>query len=256
MTRCERAERFAERYRGSARDDRRGRACAEAMTRAGRDLRPRRPCRAPTRRCDFATDTTDPARGALVAAASRSGDGARDDAAVLRARVGGARATSAPRSCSPTTGWTSAATTCARARRYRPHLLSEPEELILTEKSISGASAWTRLFERADLRDRGRARTPRRRSTWRSSRLASPSRERAPRGRRGGHALRSNPACAPAPSSSTRCSSTRRPTTACATTTHWLAARNLANEASDESVAGADRGGHAGATSWRAAGTG
>src|SRR3954464_4610041 len=33
------------------------------------------------------------------------------------------------------------------ARRYRPHLLSEPEERILTEKSVSGRSAWVRLFE-------------------------------------------------------------------------------------------------------------
>jgi len=32
------------------------------------------------------------------------------------------------------------------ARRYRPHLLSEPEEKILAEKSISGSSAWSRLF--------------------------------------------------------------------------------------------------------------
>ena len=33
------------------------------------------------------------------------------------------------------------------ARRYREHLLSEPEEKILAEKSLTGASAWTRLFE-------------------------------------------------------------------------------------------------------------
>ena len=32
------------------------------------------------------------------------------------------------------------------ARRYRPHLLSEPEEKILAEKSISSQSAWSRLF--------------------------------------------------------------------------------------------------------------
>ena len=32
------------------------------------------------------------------------------------------------------------------ARRYRPHLLSEPEEKILAEKSISSNSAWSRLF--------------------------------------------------------------------------------------------------------------
>jgi len=33
------------------------------------------------------------------------------------------------------------------ARRYREHLLSEPEEKILAEKALTGASAWTRLFE-------------------------------------------------------------------------------------------------------------
>jgi len=32
-------------------------------------------------------------------------------------------------------------------RRYREHLLSEPEEKILAEKSLTGASAWSRLFE-------------------------------------------------------------------------------------------------------------
>ena len=32
------------------------------------------------------------------------------------------------------------------ARRYRPHLLSEPEERILAEKSLAASSAWARLF--------------------------------------------------------------------------------------------------------------
>ena len=31
--------------------------------------------------------------------------------------------------------------------RYRDHLLTEPEEQLLTEKSVSGASAWVRLFD-------------------------------------------------------------------------------------------------------------
>src|SRR3954447_21204981 len=31
-------------------------------------------------------------------------------------------------------------------RRYRPHLLTEPEEKIMTEKSVSGRDAWVRLF--------------------------------------------------------------------------------------------------------------
>jgi oligoendopeptidase F len=33
------------------------------------------------------------------------------------------------------------------ARRYRPHLLSEPEERVLSEKSLTSSAAWTRLFE-------------------------------------------------------------------------------------------------------------
>jgi oligoendopeptidase F len=32
-------------------------------------------------------------------------------------------------------------------RRYRPYVLSEPEERILTEKTVSGASAWARLYD-------------------------------------------------------------------------------------------------------------
>ncbi|HUP74875.1 MAG TPA: M3 family oligoendopeptidase [Acidimicrobiales bacterium] len=32
-------------------------------------------------------------------------------------------------------------------RRFREHLLTEPEERILTEKSVTGSSAWSRLFE-------------------------------------------------------------------------------------------------------------
>lgn len=33
------------------------------------------------------------------------------------------------------------------ALRYRPHLLSEPEEKILSEKEVTGAAAWTRYFD-------------------------------------------------------------------------------------------------------------
>jgi len=34
----------------------------------------------------------------------------------------------------------------AAARRYRPHLLSEPEERVLNDKAVTGKSAWARLF--------------------------------------------------------------------------------------------------------------
>jgi oligoendopeptidase F len=33
------------------------------------------------------------------------------------------------------------------ARRYRPHLLSEPEEKVLAEKAVTGRSAWVRFFD-------------------------------------------------------------------------------------------------------------
>ena len=41
-------------------------------------------------------------------------------------------------------------------RRYRPYLLSEPEERIDAEKEVTGASAWCRLFseQTAELRVR------------------------------------------------------------------------------------------------------
>ena len=32
-------------------------------------------------------------------------------------------------------------------RKYRPYLLSEPEEKIVTEKTVSGVAAWSRLYE-------------------------------------------------------------------------------------------------------------
>lgn len=31
-------------------------------------------------------------------------------------------------------------------RKYRPHLLTEPEERVMTEKSVSGSSSWSRLY--------------------------------------------------------------------------------------------------------------
>ena len=58
--------------------------------------------------------------------------------------------------------------------------------------------------------------------------------------RRGGRRRsprRSRPGCAPAPSSSTRCSQDKATKDRLRSYEHWLASRNLANEASDESVA-------------------
>ena len=33
------------------------------------------------------------------------------------------------------------------ARKFRPYLLTEPEEKVVTEKTVSGVAAWSRLYE-------------------------------------------------------------------------------------------------------------
>ena len=71
-------------------------------------------------------------------------------------------------------------------RRYRPHLLSEPEEKVMTEKALTGSSAWGRLFAEltssttVDAAGGRRARGARRRAQ--PARLPRP--RRAPRGGR------------------------------------------------------------------------
>jgi oligoendopeptidase F len=121
------------------------------------------------------------------------------------------------------------------ARRYRPHLLTEPEEKILAEKALSAQSAWGRLFgelvsslkveldgEQASL-------------DLALSRLQHPDR-----------ALRRSTAeavsAALEPGIRTRAfiyntlAADKAVDDRLRSYPHWLAARNLANEASDESV--------------------
>jgi oligoendopeptidase F len=129
-------------------------------------------------------------------------------------------------------------------RRYREHLLSEPEEKILTEKSLTGASAWARLFEELTsaievelpaASGEGAGASERVALDVALSRLALPDREvrrtaaeavtaaLAPGLRTRGYVLNTLLA-----DKGVDDRLRRYP--------HWLAARNLANEASDESV--------------------
>ncbi len=130
-----------------------------------------------------------------------------------------------------------------KVRRYRDHLLSEPEEKILAEKALTGASAWTRLFEEltsaieVDLPETpgNGAEGGRVALDVALSRLSLPDREvrrttaeavtaaLAPGLRTRGLPLQH----------AARRQGDRRPSSPLR---HWLAARNLANEASDESV--------------------
>ena len=120
-------------------------------------------------------------------------------------------------------------------RRYRPHLLTEPEEKILAEKSISSHSAWSRLFGelvsalRVDLDGDeqtldmalARLQDPNRDARRRAAEAVSAALEPGLRTR----AFIYNTL---AHDKSVEDRLRRYP--------HWLAARNLANEASDESV--------------------
>lgn len=127
-------------------------------------------------------------------------------------------------------------------RRYRDHLLSEPEEKILTEKALTGASAWTRLFEEltsgieVDLPAEEGGEQERVALDVALSRLALPSREQR-------RAAAEAVTAALAPGLRTRGYVFNTLLADKATDDrlrrypHWLAARNLANEASDESVA-------------------
>ena len=105
-------------------------------------------------------------------------------------------------------------------RRYRPYLLSEPEERILNEKAISARSAWTRLYRGADVIARGhaagRARAGLARAGARAALGPRPPESGAPPPKRSRR--RSRRACARAPRSTTRCCTTSRSTTACAAT--------------------------------------
>src|SRR3954447_690746 len=137
------ADRFAERYPGTVAElDAAG--LAEAMrdleriyylvSRAGSYAH-----------LQFSTDTQDPARGALLQRTQERGTAIEtrllffelEWAAVPDERADELLADPALDFCRHYLETT---------RRYRPHLLTEPEELVMTEKSVTGRSAWTRLF--------------------------------------------------------------------------------------------------------------
>ena len=123
-------------------------------------------------------------------------------------------------------------------RRYRDHLLSEPEEKILSEKALTGVSAWARLFEEltsaieVELPSEGSEKVA---LDVALSRLALPDREAR-------RATAEAVTAALAPGLRTRAFLLNTLLLDKATDdrlrrySHWLAARNLANEASDESV--------------------
>lgn len=122
-------------------------------------------------------------------------------------------------------------------RRYRPHLLSAPEERIVTELSLTGGGAWTRLFDeltsaiRVELPDRDEPVT----LDEALSGLFDPDRDRR-------RTVAGAVTAALQPGLRTRAYTFNTLLQEKATMDrlrsypHWLATRNLSNEASDESV--------------------
>jgi oligoendopeptidase F len=122
-------------------------------------------------------------------------------------------------------------------RRYRPHLLSEPEEKLLTEKALTGRDAWTRLFSELTSAIRVELPTP-----TRACRSTSPSaascRPIATCRRTTAEAV--NAALEPGLRTRASVFNTllldKAVDDRLRSFPSWLASRNLANEASDESV--------------------
>src|SRR5215211_3828990 len=139
-----RADRFAERYAGRVAElD--GPGLAEAMRELG-DLQTLVGRAGSFSGLHFSTDTADPARGALYQRVQEKATPIETKllffelewAAVDDARADDLLAHPGLEFCRHH---------LRAARRYRPHLLSEPEEKILAEKSLTSRAAWTRLFE-------------------------------------------------------------------------------------------------------------
>jgi len=184
----------------------------------------------------FAADTADPANGALLQKSS-------EQATLIQTRLiffeleWAALDNARAEELLTTPGLEFAAHHLRTERRYRDHLLSAPEEKIATELSVTGAGAWSRLFDeltaaiRVELPDGEEPVS----LDIALSRLHDPDREV-----RRGTAEAVTAALEPGLRTRAYVFNTLLQDKAIRdrlrSYPHWLATRNLANEASDESV--------------------
>lgn len=144
-----RSRAFAERYAGRL-DGLDSAGLAEAMGELGaiHDLVGRAGSYAAL---DFSTDTSDPARGALLQRTQEQGTAIETTLLFFELEWAALSDERVDELLDAEGGEGADLDFCRHhlrsARRYRDHLLSEPEEKILAEKSLTGASAWSRLFE-------------------------------------------------------------------------------------------------------------
>src|SRR5215207_1343967 len=184
----------------------------------------------------FSIDTASPAHGALLQRVEEKGTAIETKLLFFHlewAALDDARA----EELLATDGLEFARHHLATARRYRPHLLSEPEERIFSERALTGRSAWTRLFEEqssaitVELPD---ATEPVALEVA-MARLFSPDREQR-------RDTQERVTTALQPGLRTRAFAfntllaDKMVEDRLRSFPHWLASRNLSNEASDESV--------------------
>ena len=188
----------------------------------------------------FATDTADPGNGALLQLAQERGT-AIETTLLFFELEWAALTDERAEQLLAREGLDFCAHHLRNVRRYREHLLSEPEEKILSEKSLTGAGAWTRLFEEltsaieVELPGAGGEDSEMVALDVALSQLALADRERR---RTAAEAV----TVALAPGLRTRAFlfntllADKGVDDRLRSYPHWLAARNLANEASDQSV--------------------
>ena len=93
----------------------------------------------------FSTDTADPERGALLQLVQERGTAIETQVLFFELEWAALPDERADELLAAD-GLDFARHYLEKARRYRPHLLSEPEERLVAEKSVTGRGAWTRLF--------------------------------------------------------------------------------------------------------------
>src|SRR5215204_1954402 len=185
---------------------------------------------------NFSIDTADPARGALLQRMQEKAT-AIETALLFFELEWAALDDDRAEELLATEGLDFARHHLSAARRYRPHLLSEPEERIFSERALTGRTAWTRLFEEqassitVDLADAPEPVS----LEVAMSRLFSPDREQ-----RRDTAQRVTDALEPGLRTRAFAFNTlladKMVEDRLRSFPNWLSSRNLANEASDESV--------------------
>ncbi len=183
----------------------------------------------------FTTDTADPARGALLQKVQERGTTLETQLLFFELEWAALEDQQADAVLTGGADLEFCAHHLRSARRYRPHLLSEPEEKVMAEKSLSSSSAWTRLYGEQVSAIRVNLDGEEAPLDTALSNLLSPDRE-----------VRSSTAeavtAALEPGVRTRAFIyntllyDKSVDDRLRHYPHWLAARNLANEASDESV--------------------